>query len=411
MTRITTTAHQNDSSADDDTTIEYQLGPGDFGRAQEVGESAIVNESGSGSNDESAAPEFGDRHTYFDQRKRKLAEQAQQRAENAPKYTPIFAGVVFHINGYTQPSHYELKKLLIERGGRFLHYLSKLQVTHIIASNLARSKEKELRNYRVVRPEWVVESVKADRLLSWHTYRLGDSASRGVPVALVGADELADLRKYGEGLNRDWVRRNLATEKDFIQRYYANSRLHHLSTWKAELKDYVARLRREHHKDTAAPAAGRQRIIMHADFDCFFVSASLLSYPQLKDRPVAVCHSQQQMQVDDEGRAARMSEYSANSSQIASCNYAARSFGVKNGMFIGQARQLCPTLATVPYCFDAYKRISTAFYDIITRISGETQAVSVDEALIDVSDVVEREFQGNATALAEEIRKRVLAQT
>ncbi|KAJ1848469.1 deoxycytidyl transferase, partial [Coemansia sp. RSA 2708] len=216
---------------------------------------------------------------------------------------------------------------------------------------------------------------------------------------------------YGEGLNRDWVRRNLATEKDFIQRYYANSRLHHLSTWKAELKDYVARLRREHHKDTAAPAAGRQRIIMHADFDCFFVSASLLSYPQLKDRPVAVCHSQQQMQVDDEGRAARMSEYSANSSQIASCNYAARSFGVKNGMFIGQARQLCPTLATVPYCFDAYKRISTAFYDIITRISGETQAVSVDEALIDVSNVVEREFQGNATALAEEIRKRVLAQT
>ncbi|KAJ2482342.1 deoxycytidyl transferase [Coemansia sp. RSA 2131] len=351
-----------------------------------------------------------------------------------------------------KPSHYELKKLLIEHGGKFLHYLSKTQVTHIIASNLARSKEKELRNYKVVRPEWVVESVRENKMLSWHAYRLESFESRGVPMASFDMNELAELSRdridtpngysaepepqeaptalpntrpplpprrmvvdrYGEGLNRDWVRKNLATEQDFIQRYYANSRLHHLSMWKAEMKDYVAQLRRELRKDSHPASASQQRVIMHADFDCFFVSASLLSHPHLQGKPVAVCHSQhqqQQMQLEDHGHSAHISEYSANSSQIASCNYIARSFGVRNGMFIGQARELCPALATVPYCFDAYKHISKSFYQIVTQLADETQAVSVDEALLDVSNVVERKYQGNAEALARDIRQKVFNET
>ncbi|KAJ2356283.1 deoxycytidyl transferase [Coemansia sp. RSA 2618] len=436
------------------TTTEYQLGPADCDGARSTGDCSDLGDSKAGlnaGNEESLAPGFGDFHTYFDQRKRKLAEQAQQSAEQAPKYKPIFAGVVFHINGYTQPSHYELKKLLIERGGRFLHYLSKTQVTHIIASNLARSKEKELRNYKVVHPEWVVESVRANRLLSWRTYQLGNAESRGVPMTFLGTDEIIELGKddsntpnahgysvelqaekvpdpvlaarpprlpqriivdkYGEGLNREWVRKNLATEQDFIQRYYANSRLHHLSTWKAEMKDYVAQLRQEFRKDARPASTCKQRIIIHVDFDCFFVSASLLSHPHLQGNPVAVCHSQQSMQPDDDGHDMKRSEYSANSSQIASCNYIARSFGVRNGMFIGQARELCPALATVPYCFDSYKRISKAFYRIITQIADETQAVSVDEALLDVTGMVERDYLGDAEALAHDIRRRVLDET
>ncbi|KAJ2630853.1 deoxycytidyl transferase [Coemansia sp. RSA 1290] len=412
----------NDLDECSDVINEYQLSPEDLQFLQNrdlTGHGEVVVQN------EPTAPEFGDFHTYFDQRKRKLAEQAQKQAQKAPEYRQIFAGVVFHINGFTQPSHYELKKLLIERGGKFLHYLSKTQVTHIIASNLARSKTKELRNYRVVRPEWVVESVRANRLLSWHSYQLG--LERGVPMVLQnllpGNIDLAAgsykcpnpvpisrpplppkriiVDKYSEGLNRDWVRRNLATEKDFIQRYYASSRLHRLSTWKAEMKDYVAQLRRNR---KATKSAGCKPVIMHVDFDCFFVSASLLSYPQFKDKPAAVCHSQSQMQVDKD-----VSEHSATSSQIASCNYAARSFGVKNGMFIGQARQLCPALVTVPYCFDAYEQISRQFYKIVTQIADETQVVSVDEALLDVSNAAEN--CGDVVLLAQDIREKVFAAT
>ncbi|KAJ2156286.1 deoxycytidyl transferase [Coemansia sp. RSA 552] len=355
-------------------------------------------------------------------------------AERAPERKQIFTGVVFHINGYTQPSHYELKKLLVERGGRFLHYLSKTQVSHIIASSLSRSKQKELRNYRVVRPEWIVDSVKIDRLLPWASYRLDCSRNAGIPlVSSHGADDLDPLvgrdgwsqgaviasgraprpapyarpplpppqvvvDRFNEGLNREWVRRNLATEPDFIERYYANSRLHHLSTWKAEMKDYVAQLRRQRGSSAAPSALGCERVIMHVDFDCFFVSASLLEHPRPPGAPVAVCHSE-------------VSEGQANSSQIASCNYAARSFGVRNGMFVGQARELCPALETVPYCFEAYGQISRKLYAIVASMADEAQAVSVDEALLDVSRVVARDYGGDSRALAEEIRRRVLSKT
>ncbi|KAJ1770542.1 deoxycytidyl transferase [Coemansia sp. RSA 1843] len=394
------------------------------------------------------APGFGDFHTYFHQRKRKLAEQAEKQAAHGPQHSQVFAGVVFHINGYTQPSHYELKRLLLARGGRFLHYLSKTEVTHIIASNLTMSKEKEFRNYKVVRPEWVLHSISAGKQLPWHRYgtiRRPNSnmtilpADVGIAVGdLCAFDADADttsrassshgqcqasaqvttfvVDRFGEGLNREWVRRNLATESDFIQRYYANSRLHHLSMWKAELKDYVAQLRQKRNK--AKPKTldvsnnNTPRVIMHVDFDCFFVSASLLSYPHLKDRPVAVCHSHKQLEDFDSSLSVNPFGKTAGTSQIASCNYTARSFGVKNGMFMDQAVKLCPSLMVVPYVFEDYKRISRIFYKTVAQLADETQAVSVDEALLDVTHAIRQDqYQGNPRLLAQDIRSQVLEAT
>ncbi|KAJ2805178.1 deoxycytidyl transferase, partial [Coemansia helicoidea] len=59
----------------------------------------------------------------------------------------------------------------------------------------------------------------------------------------------------------------------------------------------------------------------------------------------------------------------------------------------------------------AYQRISRAFYRIVTKVADETQAVSIDEALLDVSEIVEREYRGDAIALAQDIRQRVLDET
>ncbi|KAJ2066437.1 deoxycytidyl transferase [Coemansia sp. S155-1] len=463
-------AGKDDTSKDDDR--EYQLGPADALIA------AVATPSRAGNSEmhialehvpaasNTVVPGVGDSGMYFDQRKRKLAEQAEQRAAIAPKYDQIFAGVVFHINGYTQPSHYELKLLLVERGGRFLHYLSKTQVTHIIASRLTMSKEKEFRNYKVVHPEWVVDSVRARKLMPWQRYSIfngshaeftarpplaiddewgdingellagnipGDAKSEGYsrpPPAPIGNSFAATSSRrqapvqpntmvvdwFNEGLNRSWVRKNLVTDKGFISRYYASSRLHHMSVWKAEMKDYVAQLNRKRStnpkvKDAESGSAmSHNRTIMHVDFDCFFVSASLLSHPQLADKPVAVCHMQQQ-ELSDEGGGHGVIGNPGGTSQIASCNYLARSFGVKNGMFMAQASQLCPSLATVPYEFDTYKRVSKTFYDIVTEIADETQAVSIDEALLDVTHVVHQQYRGNAEDLAQDIRRRVLEST
>ena len=54
-------------------------------------------------------------------------------------------------------------------------------------------------------------------------------------------------------------------------------------------------------------------------------------------------------------------------SEVASCSYEARKAGVKNGMFLGAALQLCPQLKTIPYDFESYKKVSFQLYDIVAR--------------------------------------------
>lgn len=162
--------------------------------------------------------------------------------------------------------------------------------------------------------------------------------------------------------NSDWRVRNTAergNEGGFIDGYYQNSRLHHLSTWKAELKVLVAAAQKQSEENalsqpshtaveqyslstaqlpkSAIPiaAATGNKVIFHVDFDCFFVSCGLATRPHLKGKPSVVCHSQ--------------TGKNASTSEIASASYEARAKGVKNGMSLGRARQLVgDDLQTIP---------------------------------------------------------------
>ena len=51
---------------------------------------------------------------------------------------------------------------------------------------------------------------------------------------------------------------------------------------------------------------------------------------------------------------------------------------------------MCPTVMTIPYEFQRYKQFSLQFYTILMRHADNLQAVSVDEALIDVTSSVAR---------------------
>ncbi|KAG6877400.1 hypothetical protein C0992_010043 [Termitomyces sp. T32_za158] len=160
-----------------------------------------------------------------------------------------------------------------------------------------------------------------------------------------------------------WRKAHTSVAPDFIEGYYKNSRLHHLSTWKSELKNLVQEAQERAETVGAAELVGRvgseltdvteepecgvsmrgaelvmkphdkgkgkgkgkekavdDRVIMHCDFDCFFVSAGLTTRPQLKGKPVVVCHSQ-----GAQGGA-------SSTSEIASASYEARDFGIRNGM-------------------------------------------------------------------------------
>lgn len=197
----------------------------------------------------------------------------------------------------------------------------------------------------------------------------------------------------------------------FLKQYYEESRLHHLSHWKAELKSQLQALAAEKsssQKSRQKRPLGSRRYILHVDFDCFFAAVSLKKYPELTEKPVAIAHG------------------GGSGSEIASCNYPARKFGVKNGMWMKNAQQLCPDLKVLPYDFKAYEEASRAFYESMMDTGGIVQSVSVDEALVDVSidcieagghdskgineDSIWRE-QAKADEIAQGLRDRIKQET
>ncbi|MFQ6649298.1 hypothetical protein Gotur_022706 [Gossypium turneri] len=66
------------------------------------------------------------------------------------------------------------------------------------------------------------------------------------------------------------------------------------------------------------------------------------SHPELNDKPVAVCHS----------------DNPKGTAEISSANYTARDYGIKAGMFVRDAKSLCPQLVILPYNFEAYEEVN-----------------------------------------------------
>ncbi|XP_069492793.1 DNA repair protein REV1 isoform X2 [Ambystoma mexicanum] len=113
---------------------------------------------------------------YMAAKVQKLKEQFQS---DAPKQqntdgdsSPIFSGVAIYVNGYTDPPADELRRLMMLHGGQFHVYYSRSKTTHIIATNLPNNKIQELKGEKVVRPEWIIESIKAGQLLSYIPFQL-----------------------------------------------------------------------------------------------------------------------------------------------------------------------------------------------------------------------------------------------
>ncbi|KAF8424890.1 DNA damage repair protein Mus42 [Tirmania nivea] len=199
-----------------------------------------------------------------------------------------------------------------------------------------------------------------------------------------------------------------ALNPDFLKQYYQESRLHHLSAWKAELKQKLQELTQASSNNKAPKSKGKppRRYILHVDFDCFFAAISARNHPSdLTGKPVVVTH----------GKGGEKNV----SSEIASCNYKSREFGVKNGMWMGRALELCPDIVCIPYDFPAYEEASREFYSVVLMLGADAvQSVSVDEVLVDVTSLcctagegsVDME-QAHANVLGTTIRDRVREKT
>ena len=136
-------------------------------------------------------------------------------------------------------------------------------------------------------------------------------------------------------------------------------------------------------------AAGRRKII-HVDMDAFYASVEQRDDPSLRGRPVAVGGSRER-------------------GVVAAASYEARRFGVRSAMASVSARRRCPDLVFVKPRFAAYKAVSQQIRAIFAEYTPLIEPLSLDEAYLDVTENLKG--ISSATAVAEEIRARILAET
>ncbi len=79
--------------------------------------------------------------------------------------------------------------------------------------------------------------------------------------------------------------------------------------------------------------------------------------------------------------------------------------GIKTGMPVVQAKQICPELYLAPPNYELYSQCSEAFIEILRRYCPHVEQYSIDEAFMDMSEM--QRLYPDPVALAEEIRECV----
>lgn len=135
----------------------------------------------------------------------------------------------------------------------------------------------------------------------------------------------------------------------------------------------------------------KSRVILHADLDAFFASVEQMDDQRLRGKPVLVGGRPDQRGV------------------VAACSYEARGFGVHSAMSMRMALSRCPSAVILPPRFDRYRELSGKVMAILRGLSPVLQAVSIDEAYLDISDLVadETEAVGLARVIKDRVRKDV----
>ncbi len=105
--------------------------------------------------------------------------------------------------------------------------------------------------------------------------------------------------------------------------------------------------------------------ILHVDMDAFFVEVERLDDPALRHRPVLVG-----------GGGPR--------GVVASASYEARRHGARSAMPMVAARRAVPDALVVPPRHGRYAQVSSQVFEIFERFTPHVEAVSVDEAFLDV---------------------------
>lgn len=135
-----------------------------------------------------------------------------------------------------------------------------------------------------------------------------------------------------------------------------------------------------------------ERTVLHCDCNSFFASVEGVLNPELNKYAFAVCG-------DPEHR----------HGIVLAKNEKAKSFGVKTGEAIWQAKSKCPKLLTVKPHYQKYKEYSKQVFDIYCRYTDLVEPFGIDECWLDVSGTMH--LFGSGKEIADELRRVIKAET
>ncbi len=128
------------------------------------------------------------------------------------------------------------------------------------------------------------------------------------------------------------------------------------------------------------------KIIVHADMDAFYASVEQLDNPELRGKPILVGPQSYR-------------------GVVLTASYEARPYGVGSAMSVAEARRRCPQAIMVPPRFERYQEISEQVMGIFADFSPSVEALSLDEAFLDMTGA--EHLFGTPADMADKVKRAV----
>jgi DNA polymerase IV (DinB-like DNA polymerase) len=144
------------------------------------------------------------------------------------------------------------------------------------------------------------------------------------------------------------------------------------------------------------PSSEEERILVHCDLDAFFASVEILHRSLDPNRPLIIGS-------DPQGGRGR--------GIVSTCNYAARTYGIRSAMPIGEAWRRCPGAPFGPGHYingtrGLYSRASRKVMAILREPAQHFEKAGIDEAYLDITQTVDGDWDA-AYALCRELQSSI----
>jgi DNA polymerase IV (DinB-like DNA polymerase) len=148
--------------------------------------------------------------------------------------------------------------------------------------------------------------------------------------------------------------------------------------------------------DDGQPSSEEERILVHCDLDAFFASVEILHRSLDPNRPLIIGS-------DPQGGRGR--------GIVSTCNYAARTYGIRSAMPIGEAWRRCPGAPFGPGHYingtrGLYSRASRKVMAILREPAQHFEKAGIDEAYLDITQTVDGDWDA-AYALCRELQSSI----